>query len=135
MMLSCIFLALCGPQDPIDARKLYREGQYAEAAKAFGEQAAADPDSAETQYNLGVSLWRTGDLRGAEAAAERYAALPGGGNWSTKDLESDVNVLGCVCVAVLVIAFGSNGGREPNGCPPSSCSSRRGGGRACPRSR
>ena len=79
MMLSCIFLALCGPQDPVDARKLYREGQYVEAAKVFGEQAAADPDNAETQYNLGVSLWRTGDLRGAEAAAERYAALPGGG--------------------------------------------------------
>ena len=130
MMLCCMFLALCGPQDPVDARKLYREGQYAEAAKSFGEQAAADPGSAETQYNLGVSLWRVGDLGGAEAAAERYAALPGGGRIDLhRGLLGNVRYAEAEALAAVARApanpmmpSASAGNAQPGGQPAESAS-------------
>jgi len=76
-LLLAGLLCLFSDGDRERGLKLYAEGRYAEAAKAFEAAIAAEGDSPELQYNLALCRWRAGELPGAEEAAEKMGAMSG----------------------------------------------------------
>lgn len=70
--LLASLLAGCSP-----GNRLYRRGEYREAAEAYAAALAGGDDSPELRYNLGTALLRLEAYDSARAHLE--AALPGGG--------------------------------------------------------
>lgn len=54
-----------------DAEKVFRSGDYEEAARLFEAYAQRRPENPWGHYMQGISLWRAGDHAGAEAALRR----------------------------------------------------------------
>ena len=54
-----------------DAEKVFRSGEYEEAARLFEAYAQRRPENPWGHYMQGISLWRAGDHAGAEAALRR----------------------------------------------------------------
>jgi hypothetical protein len=80
MKTLSLLLGLClplGGGEGDKALELYQQGKFREAAAAFRAAIAAEGDTPELEFNLALSLWRAGDLAGAEQAAEKYAATAG----------------------------------------------------------
>ena len=82
MKILCASLVLLLQQGGADAAvdggdgiALYAAGKYAEAVGAFRAALDTNPDDARLNFNLALSLWRTGDEDAAETAAEKAAAL------------------------------------------------------------
>jgi tetratricopeptide (TPR) repeat protein len=58
-----------------DADSAYRSGQYAEAVRRFSAYGERHPDNAGAQYMIGLSSWKAGDLKAADAAFDRALTL------------------------------------------------------------
>ena len=58
-----------------DADSAYRGGQYQEAVRLFGAYGERHPGNAGAQYMIGLSSWKAGDLKTADAAFGRALAL------------------------------------------------------------
>lgn len=75
---SLVLLLQQGGGDAVavdDGLALYAAGKYAAAVGAFRAALESHPDDPRLNYNLALSLWRTGDEDAAETAAEKAAAL------------------------------------------------------------
>ncbi len=77
---AALLLTLALPRparaDPGDeGDRLYRSGQYKEAAAAYERAIREGHDSPRLEYNLGTALLAAGDREGAIAALERAAAM------------------------------------------------------------
>lgn len=58
-----------------DGETAYRAGRYEDAANRFAEYSERHPANAGAEYMLGLSAWKSGDLKGARAALDRSIAL------------------------------------------------------------
>jgi Tfp pilus assembly protein PilF len=54
-----------------DAEKVFRKGNYKDAAEMFGGYVVTHPESASGQYMLGLSAWKSGDHARAETALKK----------------------------------------------------------------
>ena len=58
-----------------DADSAYRSGQYQDAVRLFSAYGERHPGNAGAQYMIGLSSWKAGDLKAADAAFDRALAL------------------------------------------------------------
>jgi len=58
-----------------DADSAYRSGQYQDAVRLFSAYGERHPGNAGAQYMIGLSSWKAGDLKSADAAFDRALAL------------------------------------------------------------
>jgi tetratricopeptide (TPR) repeat protein len=58
-----------------DADSAYRGGQYQDAVRLFSAYGERHPDNAGAQYMIGLSSWKAGDLKTADAAFDRALTL------------------------------------------------------------
>jgi len=62
----------------------YKQGDYQQSLQLLQESAAKLPDNGEVQFHLGMSLYKMGKQKEAQAALEKAVSLSGEGEWKNE---------------------------------------------------